>query len=46
MAFSMRSPFLPFFLGDLGIHTDKEQALWAGIVNAGAAGVMAISAPI
>lgn len=46
MAFSMRSPFLPFFLGDLGIHTDKQQALWAGIVNAGGAGVMAISAPI
>ncbi|MGB3306782.1 MAG: MFS transporter [Thermomicrobiales bacterium] len=46
MAFSMRAPFLPFFLGDLGIPTDKEQALWAGFLNAGGAGVMAIAAPI
>jgi len=46
MAFSMRAPFLPFFLGDLGIHTDKQQALWAGLINAGGAGVMAFTAPI
>lgn len=46
MAFSMRAPFLPFFLGDLGIHSDKQQALWAGLVNAGGAGVMAFTAPI
>lgn len=46
MGFSLRTPFLPFFLGDLGVDTVEGQALWSGIVNAGGAGVMAISAPI
>lgn len=46
MAFSMRSPFLPFFLSDLGLHSLSEQQLWSGIVNAGGAAVMAFAAPI
>ncbi|MGN6483340.1 MAG: MFS transporter [Thermomicrobiales bacterium] len=46
MAFSMRSPFLPFFLSDLGLHTLSQQQLWSGIVNAGGAAVMAVAAPI
>ena len=46
MGFSLRVPFLPFFLGDLGVGTVEGQALWSGIVNAAGAGVMAISAPI
>ena len=46
MGFSLRVPFMPFFLGDLGVSTVEGQALWAGIVNAAGAGVMAISAPI
>ena len=46
MGFSLRVPFLPFFLGDLGVDTVEGQALWSGIVNASGAGVMAITAPI
>ena len=46
MAFSMRSPFLPFFFDDLGLHSLSQQQLWSGIVNAGGAAVMAIAAPI
>lgn len=46
VGFSMRTPFLPFFLGDLGVNTLEAQTLWSGIVNAAGAGVMAISAPI
>ena len=46
VGFSLRVPFLPFYLGDLGVATDQGQALWSGLINAGGAGVMAISAPI
>ncbi len=46
VGFSMRTPFLPFFLGDLGIDSIEGQTLWSGIVNAAGAGVMAITAPI
>jgi DHA1 family multidrug resistance protein-like MFS transporter len=46
VGFSMRTPFLPFFLGDLGVRSIEAQTLWSGIVNAAGAGVMAISAPI
>ncbi|MGC4193115.1 MAG: MFS transporter [Thermomicrobiales bacterium] len=46
MAFNMRSPFLPFFLSDLGLHSLSQQQLWSGIVNAGGAAVMAFAAPI
>jgi DHA1 family multidrug resistance protein-like MFS transporter len=46
IGFNLRAPFLPFFLGDLGVDTPEGQALWSGIINAAGAGVMAISAPI
>jgi MFS transporter, DHA1 family, multidrug resistance protein len=46
IGFSLRTPFLPFFLDDLGADTFSSQALWAGVINAGGALVMAISAPI
>ncbi len=46
VAFSLRAPFLPFFLGDLGVDTVSEQALWSGVINAAGAGTMAITAPI
>lgn len=45
VGFSMRVPFLPFYLGDLGLTSTDAQVLWAGLINAGGAGVMAISAP-
>ncbi|MBA3379308.1 MAG: MFS transporter [Chloroflexia bacterium] len=46
VAFSLRAPFLPFFLGDLGLETTEEQAVWSGLINAFGAGTMAITAPI
>ena len=46
VGFSLRAPFLPFFIEDLGAESFSSQALWAGVINAGGAAVMAISAPI
>ncbi|HEX2213276.1 MAG TPA: hypothetical protein VHH12_07475, partial [Mycobacterium sp.] len=46
VAFSLRAPFLPFYIDDLGADTTEAQALWAGWINAAGAGVMAITAPI
>jgi MFS transporter, DHA1 family, multidrug resistance protein len=46
VGFSLRSPFLPFFIEDLGAQSFESQAIWAGVINAGGAAVMAISAPL
>jgi DHA1 family multidrug resistance protein-like MFS transporter len=46
VGFSLRSPFLPFYIKDLGADSLSSQALWAGVINAGGAAVMAITAPI
>jgi DHA1 family multidrug resistance protein-like MFS transporter len=46
IGFSLRSPFLPFFIEDLGATSFSSQALWAGVINAGGAAVMAVSAPL
>lgn len=46
IGFSMRTPFLPFFLEDLGATSFESQALWAGIINASGAIVMAFAQPI
>jgi DHA1 family multidrug resistance protein-like MFS transporter len=46
IGFSLRSPFLPFYIEDLGASSLESQALWAGIINAGGALMMAVSAPI
>lgn len=46
VGFSLRAPFLPFFLQDLGATSDESAALWSGLINAGGAGVMAITAPL
>lgn len=46
IGFSLRAPFLPFFIEDLGAGSFREQALWAGWINAGGAAVMALSAPL
>ncbi len=45
MAFSLRVPFLPLYLEELGTVSDDAQALWSGAINAGGALVMALSAP-
>jgi DHA1 family multidrug resistance protein-like MFS transporter len=46
IGFSLRSPFLPFYIKELGADSFASQALWSGAVNAGGAAVMAISAPL
>lgn len=45
VGFSLRTPFLPFFVAELGARSLEAQALWAGAINAGGAAVMAITAP-
>lgn len=45
MGFSLRVPFLPFYLEDLGTTSVEAQVLWSGAINAGGALVMALSAP-
>jgi MFS transporter, DHA1 family, multidrug resistance protein len=46
IGFSSRVPFLPFYLGDLGVTDVEGQTLWSGAINAAGAGAMAITAPI
>ena len=46
MGFSLRTPFLPLFFGDLGVDTRAGQALWTGVVLSVGAGMMAITSPI
>ncbi len=46
VGFSSRIPFLPFFLGDLGVTDVAGQTLWSGAINAAGAAAMAITAPI
>src|ERR671920_633186 len=46
IGFSSRVPFLPFYLGDLGVGDISGQALWSGAINAAGAAAMAITAPI
>lgn len=46
IGFSFALPFLPFFIGDLGVIGKAEQAWWAGVVT-GATGVtLALFAPL
>jgi DHA1 family multidrug resistance protein-like MFS transporter len=46
VGFSSRVPFLPFYLGDLGVGDVSGQTLWSGAINAAGAAAMAITAPI
>lgn len=46
MGFSLAFPFMPFFLQDLGITTQAEQARWAGTLQGLAGITLAIFAPI
>lgn len=46
MGFSMRAPFLPQFLNELGVTTSEGQAFWSGLFMSFGAGVMAITSPI
>src|SRR5919106_6584417 len=46
IGFSSRVPFLPFYLGDLGVPDVQGQTLWSGAINAAGAAMMAITAPL
>lgn len=46
IGFSLRTPFLPFFLSDLGATSFEQQALWSGLINAGGPAMMALAAPV
>lgn len=46
IAFSMRVPFLPFFLGDLGLEDTDDQLWWATVITAAGSVCMAVTAPI
>ncbi len=46
IGFSLRTPFLPFFIAELGAERLEAQVLWSGAINAGGAAVMAITAPL
>lgn len=45
MGFSMRTPFLPMFFGEIGVETTDGQALWTGIILSVGAGMMAFASP-
>jgi DHA1 family multidrug resistance protein-like MFS transporter len=46
IGFSSRVPFLPFYLGDLGVPDVHGQTIWSGAINAAGAAAMTITAPI
>lgn len=45
MGFSMRTPFLPMFFGEIGVDTTEGQALWTGMMLSVGAGTMALASP-
>jgi DHA1 family multidrug resistance protein-like MFS transporter len=45
MGFNMRTPFMPMFLGEIGVETTEGQALWTGIILSVGAGMMAFASP-
>lgn len=46
MGFSLAFPFMPFFLADLGIVGEAQQAWWAGILQGLSGVTLAIFAPV
>ncbi|MFN2352268.1 MAG: MFS transporter, partial [Kiritimatiellia bacterium] len=46
VGFSFSIPFLPFFINELGITDQAQQAWWAGITLAATGITLAIFAPI
>lgn len=46
IGFSLRVPFLPFFIEELGTESFEQQALWTGFITGGGSALMAITAPI
>lgn len=46
MGFSLAFPFMPFFLADLGVTTQGDQAWWAGLLQAASGVTLAVFAPV
>ncbi len=46
VGFSFAMPFLPFFIADLGVTDQSEQAFWAGIVMSATGVTLGLFAPI
>ena len=46
IGFSMRVPFLPFYLADLGVTDLQGQTLWSGAINAVGAAAMMVTSPL
>lgn len=46
IGFSSRAPFLPFYMGELGVPDVAGQTIWAGGFNAAGAAAMVITAPL
>lgn len=46
LGFSIASPFLPFFIQDLGVTGLSQVARWVGLINSAAPLMMALSSPI
>jgi len=46
LGFSVSSPFLPFYIEDLGVTDVNQVAFWVGLMSSGAPILMALSSPI
>jgi DHA1 family multidrug resistance protein-like MFS transporter len=46
LAYGFTSPFMPFFIQDLGSFTDSEAAFWSGLTNTAFGLTMFLSGPI
>lgn len=44
--FSMRAPFLPMYLQELGVSSSEGQAFWSGLMLSLGAGMQAVTSPI
>ena len=46
MGFSISSPFLAFFIQELGAQDLKQVAFWVGVITSGSSVAMALAAPV
>lgn len=46
MGFSISSPFLAFFIQELGVQDLKQVAFWVGLITSGSSIAMALAAPV
>jgi len=46
MGFSLAMPFLPYFLGELGVQTEAQRTFWAGVAISASGWTFAFFAPL